>query len=64
MGIDLGYKIPLAWAVTNESYTSGTIGSEDEIKEERKKIVTEFNHRIAAIAKAVAVRGVQESHLF
>lgn len=57
MGIDLGYKVPISWAITDDNNTSGEIGGIDEIKEERKKIQALFKKKIAAIKNTRSGRG-------
>jgi hypothetical protein len=57
MGIDLGYKIPIAWAITGDGNTSGEIGNIDEIKEERNRIQAQYKKKIAAMKQTRSGQG-------
>jgi hypothetical protein len=49
MGIDLGYKMPIAWAITDNDNSIGSIGDGDEIKEERNRVQFLYKAQIAAL---------------
>jgi transposase len=57
MGIDLGYKVPIAWAVNNNDFVSGTVGDKDEISNERKKLQERYVQQIAAMQYNKSGRG-------
>lgn len=57
MGIDLGYKVPISWAIADDNNTTGEIGNVDEIKEKRRDIQALYKKKIAAIRHTRSGKG-------
>lgn len=49
MGVDLGYKVPISWAIADENNITGEIGEVDEIREKRRELLSLYRKKIAAI---------------